>query len=57
MTNLCTAIEPVGRDLICQRPAGHDGMHRAAVPADGGIVTCEWHDLSVIRRRLHRAEA
>ena len=49
---LCTAIEPVTRAMMCQRSQHHRGRHRSVAPADGGIVTVEWQNTSVMCRLM-----
>lgn len=56
MNYLCTSIEPESRDVICQRPNGHEGYHKASVPTEEGILVVEWHSLLVIRRKVHKLE-
>jgi hypothetical protein len=52
LDNLCTAIEPVGRNIMCQRPRLHNGPHRAVKPErGGGIYRAEWFDRSQLKRR------
>jgi hypothetical protein len=55
---LCTAIEPVQRDVMCQLDAGHrGGMHKAeGVTPDGRRWTCEWMDRSSLGALLRRAQ-
>lgn len=54
-TPLCTTVEPVGKDAMCQRDDGHPMPHRAVYSVDGGIVAVEWIDASLIRTRLRQA--
>lgn len=51
--NLCTAIEPVTRWLICQREADHPMPHRCVWHDEDGTHTAEWYDLSLIRKMIH----
>lgn len=53
---LCTSIEPVTKSVMCQRTAGHSGMHWAASPTGDGKVTVEWHDAAWIKDYLFRHE-
>ena len=42
--HLCTSIEPIMRDVMCEREMGHPMPHQAHYAADDGTVLIEWQD-------------
>lgn len=54
---LCTAIEPIYKDVMCQRTDGHSGLHFAeGLNGNGGRWSCEWMEPSRIMGALRRAQ-
>jgi hypothetical protein len=49
---LCTSIEPVTRQAMCEKDRGHPMPHMAHIETDDGATKAEWVDLSMIRRAM-----
>lgn len=47
---LCTAIEPLQKVAMCERPVNHPGLHRATVIDDDGRTVIEWASHSKLFR-------